>query len=261
MQNELLLLSGNEIPFIQAQITIHQPTIDEISFIGEDTFYTGCQYLNFSKQNLSEQDKNHLNDLNDFEVLMTIIKNNDIAVKKYKVCMQLVLLLLFPNYRIDFLPTSIMISRKQNGKQENHLIDKNNFDSFKQILQKMFCLDSFSEDSKKYNPGGPQAKALVQKFKKRHKKLAELKNQGQQKKQISILSRYVSILAVGERKDMNLLLKYTVYQLFDEFRRFRLKEDYDIYIKAKMAGAKDLEEIKNWMDDIHSNIDKEDNFV
>jgi hypothetical protein len=60
-------------------------------------------------------------------------------------------------------------------------------------------------------------------------------------------------LAVGERKDMNKLLQYTVYQLFDEFRRFKMKEEYDIYVQAKMAGAKDLDEIENWMSDIHSN--------
>jgi hypothetical protein len=31
-----------------------------------------------------------------------------------------------------------------------------------------------------------------------------------------------------------------------------MKENYDIYIDAKLAGAKDLEEVDNWMDDIHS---------
>ena len=36
MDNELLLLSGNDIPFIEAQITIHQPTIKEIAYIGEE---------------------------------------------------------------------------------------------------------------------------------------------------------------------------------------------------------------------------------
>ncbi len=47
-------------------------------------------------------------------------------------------------------------------------------------------------------------------------------------------------------------MQYTVYQLFDEFERFRMKQDFDVYIQAKMAGAKDLEEVKNWMEDIHS---------
>ena len=30
MDNELLLLSGEDIPFIEAQLTIHQPKIKEI---------------------------------------------------------------------------------------------------------------------------------------------------------------------------------------------------------------------------------------
>lgn len=253
MLNNLLLLSGNDIPFIKAQISIHQPTLKQIAYIGEDTFYTGCQYLNFSKQNLSEQDKNHLRDLDDFEVLMTIIKNNDIAMKKNKTCMQFVLLLLFPEYKVDFLPTSIMLSRQQeDNTRESHLLDKDNYSQFKGILKEIFCLTQVTGDTDKYNPGGPQAKALVQKFKKRQKKLAELKNRRKQKQTISIISQYVSILSVGQKKDMNKLLQYTVYQLFDEFRRFRLKEQYDLYVKAKMAGAKDLEEIENWMGDIHS---------
>ena len=252
MVNNLLLLSGNDIPFVEAQLVIHQPTIKQIAYIGEDTFYTGCQYLNFSKQNLSEEDKNRLDSFNDFEVLMTIMRSNDIAMKKNKTCIKLVLLLLFPEYRVDFLPTSIMISRTLDNKKENHLIDVNNFNIFKQILCEMFCLNNLSSSQDKYNPGGPQAKALVQKFKQRQKKLAKLKSQGQKKQTFSILSQYVSILTVGLEKDMNKILQYTVYQLFDEFRRFRLKEEYDLYIQAKMAGAKDLEEIENWMGDIHS---------
>jgi hypothetical protein len=40
--SNLLLLSGNDIPFIEANLTIHTPTIKEIGFIGEDDFYIGC---------------------------------------------------------------------------------------------------------------------------------------------------------------------------------------------------------------------------
>ena len=68
---------------------------------------------------------------------------------------------------------------------------------------------------------------------------------------ISIFERYVSILAVGEHKDINELMDYTVYQLKYEFKRFQKKQEFDFYIKAKMAGAKDLDEVDNWMDDIH----------
>jgi hypothetical protein len=44
-----------------------------------------------------------------------------------------------------------------------------------------------------------------------------MKKQGGEGQKVAILTRYVSILAVGEKKDMNSLLGYSVYQLFDEF--------------------------------------------
>lgn len=252
--NNLLLLSGNDIPFIQAEISIHQPTIKEIAYIGEQNFFMGYEYLNFSKQDLKSKDKNHLENFSNFEILMAMINNNnEIIVKKYKVCIELLLLLLFPQYKIDFLPASIMIS-KINEKQEKqiHLLDKNNFNIFQDIINQIFCLKSFMQDdvSKKYNPKGPQARALVEKFKQRQKKLNNLKNKKQSK--FSIFSRYISILSVGLQKDMNKLLQYTVYQLFDEFNRFKLKEQYEMYVKAKMAGAKDIQQVENWMKDIHS---------
>ena len=52
---------------------------------------------------------------------------------------------------------------------------------------------------------------------------------------------------------MNLLLQYSVFQLFDEFERFKLKLESDIYTQAKMAGAKGLKEADNWMKDIYFN--------
>ena len=51
---------------------------------------------------------------------------------------------------------------------------------------------------------------------------------------------------------MNELLNYTVYQLQDEFKRYQMKLAFDINMQAKLAGAKDLEEVDNWMDDLHS---------
>jgi hypothetical protein len=40
--------------------------------------------------------------------------------------------------------------------------------------------------------------------------------------------------------------------LFDEFQRFTLYLNYDLYMRAKLAGAKDLKDIDDWMGDIHS---------
>ena len=210
MENDLLLLSGNDIPFIGAQATVHQPTIKEIAYLGEENFYTGCEFLRFSKDNLDDEDKIHLEHYTNFDVLMSIMKEQNITIQRNKTCVLMLLTLLFPNY--------------------NEFLD---------ILNSMFCLKVSSDNE--YNPSGDIAKRIADKLKKRHQKLAE-KNSEPVKK-VAILSRYVSILSVGEQKDMNSFMQYTVYQLFDEFKRYELKMSYDFYFQAKLAGAKDLQEV------------------
>lgn len=246
MNNDLLLLSKNDIPFIEAQVVIHQPTIKEIAYIGEECFFTGCELLNFSKNVLSEEDKMNLKDKTNFDILIAILEEQNAVMQKNRNCVEMVLALIFPLYSINFTNNAIELIEIEN--EEKHIINNDNFEIFKDIVNQMFC---FSRDSARdYNPSGEIANKIAEKLRKRHQKLAELKNQSEKK--IDILSRYVSILAVGQYKDMNSLLEYSVYQLFDEFERYKLKTSYDIYIQAKMAGAKDLKEVEEWMKDIHS---------
>ena len=54
MLDRLLLLSGNDIPFSIARLTIHPPTIKEIAYITETRFWHGCEILNFNKEILSD---------------------------------------------------------------------------------------------------------------------------------------------------------------------------------------------------------------
>lgn len=236
-------MSGNDIPFIEAQVTIHQPTIKEIAYIGEEAFFTGCELINFSKNILPEQDKVNLEDKTNFDILIAILRERNAVMQRNRNCVEMVLALIFPWYTINITSDAIVLEKEE----ERHLINNDNFETFKTIFNMMF---SFSKDeSRDYNPSGEVAKRIAEKLKQRHQKLAELK---EGKKKIDILSRYVSILAVGEHKDMNSLLNLSVYQLFDEFERFKLKMSYDIYFQAKMAGAKDLKEVEDWMKDIHS---------
>lgn len=248
MDNELLLLSGNDIPFIEAQITIHQPTIKEIAYIGEEVFFTGCELINFSKNLLSEKDKVILENKTNFDILIAILKERNAVMQRNRNCVEMVLALIFPLYTIDIDDLNSAIVLQREGEEEYHRIDNTNFEIFKHIFNSMFAFSK--NEIRDYNPSGEIAKQIAQKLQQRHQKLAELK---EEQKKIDILSRYVSILTVGEHKDMNMLLNLTVYQLFDEFERFKLKMNYDIYFQAKMAGAKDLKEVEDWMKDIHSN--------
>ena len=70
MKNELLLLAGSDIPFPEAQVTIHQPTLKEIGYIGEKAFFMGCGFLDFSKNLLNQSDKTRLANYDDFDILI-----------------------------------------------------------------------------------------------------------------------------------------------------------------------------------------------
>lgn len=242
MINDLMLLAGNDIPFTAAQVTIHQPTIKEIGYIGEEAFFTGIEYLKFSKDILSEEDRINLERYTDFDILMSMIKQKNIEVQKIKISMEMVLSLIFPEYQI--ILNDVILLKKG---QEEHIINNQNFEEFKSIITKMFSLDKNDGENTEYNPGGKLARQIAEKLKKRRQQLAE--NKPPQK--IAVFNRYVSILSVGLQKDMNSLMNYTVYQLFDEFTRYELKVGYDMYIQAKMAGAKDLKEVEDWMKDLH----------
>lgn len=249
MENELLLLSGNDIPYAAAGVVIHQPSLKEIAYLGEEVFFTGCEFLNFSKDMLTEEDKSHLESYSNFDILMSIMKEKNATVKKNKLCIEMVLSLIFPTYQIEIKSEYISLV----GQDEvEHQINNDNFEDFKDILVSMFRLTK--RDKSEYQPMGEMAKKIADKLKKRHQKLAESK----EKQKIAILSRYISILATGQKKDINALFQYTVYQLFDEFSRFQLKTSYDIFVQAKMAGAKDMKDPEDWMKDLYEEKKEDD---
>lgn len=241
MINDLLLLSKNDIPFIEAQVNIHQPTIKEISLIGEEEFYTGYQFLTFNKNQLSKEDRDKLKDKTDFEVLIILMHNAE--QRKYRDSAINLLTLLFPNYEVK-LESSEIILRGSSGIVR---LNSGNFNKFKEILTAMFDIEDSKYSSSSYNPADARAAKIAEKFKQ-----AKMKRKGGKSQKIAVLSRYISILSVGLQKDMNDLLEYSVYQLKDEFTRYQKKTQFDVYMQAKMLGAKNLDDIDNWMDDIHS---------
>ena len=247
-------MSKRDIPYESAQLILHQPTIKQISYVGENNFFKGCQYLNFSKNNLQTKDKVNLEKVSDFEVLMTILRSNDLAVQEVKICLQQVFLLILPNYKVIFLPTSILFSRKNQEGFEEHSLTKENFEGFKNIVSEMFCLKYIQGESGQdgYNPGGPQARMIAQKIMEGRNKVAKLKGKTD-KTNIQVLYRYISILAVGQQKDINQLMDYSLYQLIDQFRRFKMREDQEMVIRLKLAGAKDVQSVPNWMGDLDDN--------
>ena len=239
--NKLLLQTGGDIPFPTAGVTIHTPTLKEIGLIGERDFLIGCHFLNFTKDNLSDKDKLNLENKSDFEIFMSVMNSRERAIHKIDAIM--VLTLLFPQYEIKIDKDKILLQSETNSSS----INKQNFNDFKSILNQLFCLGGEAEDE--YNPADALAARIAEKIKKG--KVKRNKQKVEDDENFSVYEGFLSILSVGLAKSKIDLADYTIYQIRDEFQRFIKKENYDIYIKAKLAGAQDLEEVENWMNETH----------
>ena len=245
--DSLLLLSGNDIPFADAQITIHNPSLKEIAYVGEENFLTGYQMLCVNKNSLSEEDKSHLGNISNFDILIAILRERNAVMQKNRSCVFMVLALLFPSYAISLTKDSIAL-KKEGNEEEIRYINKNNFDVLQSILKHMFSFGGDEKDED-FNPDGQLASRIAEKLRKRHQKLAEVKDVGNK---VDIYSRYASVLSIGLSISLLEVLNMTPYQLFDQLNRYTLKINHDTTLSARLAGAKDLKDPEDWMGDVHS---------
>ena len=171
MLNPLVYLTKSDIPFQAAQVVIHQPTLKEIGIMGENEFFIGCRILTISKDdiNTEEVDKQDLLRLSNFEIFMTTVQDKSPIARRNAVYAQMVLVLLFPEYKVFFGKNAIFLlsNSSQQNKPETKYIDQKNFDEFQQLIHQMFCLKDLFGQQDSYNPGNARAQALVEKFKKR----------------------------------------------------------------------------------------------
>ena len=132
MLNDLLLLSGNDIPFIEGSVNIHQPSIKEIGYIGEETFHMGCYLLNLSQDLIEIEDKTNLEKMSDFDILMSIINDKSMSTKAQKIDIFLVLTLLFPEHEIKFSHNEILLIKRNSQGEilEQGQTNKENFETF-----------------------------------------------------------------------------------------------------------------------------------
>ena len=240
MDYRLALLTGNDIPIEECQLIMHQPTINEIAFIGEKDFFAGVQCLCLNKTMFVE-DKNVLEDTNNFQIFMMIMQEKE--AKDKKEATKKVLSLLFPTYKVLFTPNSLLFQQDDN----NIIVDINNFEQLQDIFRLVFCMKNAPMDQVAFNPQGEKAKEIAKKLMRGRERIAAEANS----KNVSIFSQYLSILSVGLNQTFNSLVKLTMYQLYDLVERYMLWLSWDQDVKIRLAGGKPDGKPDNWMKNIH----------
>lgn len=240
MDLKLALMCGTDIPIPECQLIAHQPTLKEIAFIGEPDFFLGAYTLNVQKKMIS-QGETLLEDMNNFYIFMTIIteaSDKKEAVKK-------VLQLVFPNYKINFLPRSLIFV----SEHGNSMVDDSNFEALQDKLREIFCLASSSINQGAFNPADDRAAEIAKKLMRGRERVAA---QNGTSAQGSFFTQCISTLTVGlNSMSLQDCINLTVYQLFDLQERYMLYVSWDMDIRSRLAGGKPDDQPDNWMKNIH----------
>lgn len=240
MDTRLAMICGTDIPVPSCQLVLHQPTLEEISYIGEKDFFSGAQTLCLHKSMFIE-DKILLMTTTNFQIFMMIMSEKEAKDKKEAV--KSVLTLLLPDYQILFTPNSLVFKKDD----ITILIDEENFEIFQEALRDIFCMNDGPMDQQTFNPINDKAKAIADKIMKGRQKVAELKGNSN----VSVFTQYISMLTIGLHISMLELKKLTMFQLYDLVERFMLYINWDIDLRSRLAGAKPDEHPENWMKNIH----------
>lgn len=246
MDIRLALMTGVPIPVPECQLAVHQPTIKELSYIGETDLFKAIQTLCFYSSSFTAglQGRNITQEFKNFQIFMTMMNDKETADKKAAV--KQLLSLCFPNETVTFSPRALAIITKD---RETRMIDDTNFDAFQEALRAVFCIKQDSAASGIYNPANAKAAAIAQKIMRGRQRVAEQRESSRN----SIYTQYISILSVGLKIPVNDICNYTIFQLYDQIERFQLFTNWDIDIHARIAGAKSDSHPDNWMKDIHQN--------
>lgn len=240
VDNRLSLMAGTDIPVPECQIILHQPTIKEISFIGEMDFFIGIQTLTLSKA-MFIQDNSVLDEMNNFQIFMTVMNDKSTVDKKNAV--KKIFNLVLPNDTVFLTPRSISV----NTKDETLMIDEENFEALQEALKQIFCARTGPMDQQAFNPANAKAKEIAEKLMRGRKIVAQQKGENN----VSVFSQYLSILTIGLHIPITELLKTTMFQLYDLMERYSLYINWDIDLRSRLAGGKPESLPENWMKNIH----------
>lgn len=236
---KLALATGIDFPIPELQLTIHQPSIKEISMIGETDFFMGIQLLCLNKT-LYIQDEALLNQTTNFQLFVTIMNEKQMNDKKEAVLQTLQLI--FPGVKVLFTPRSMMF----NFGNVNVTIDEQNFEILQTILKEQFCLKGSGQEA--FNPQGKKAQEIAQKLMVARQRVAAQKEHSGG----SQFAQYLSVLTVGlHSMSLTDCLNLTMYQMYDLVERYSLYLNWDLDIRSRLAGAKGDKPVENWMKNIH----------
>lgn len=244
--DKLTALSGESIVVKGVNLIIDQPTIKQISLVGEKDFFQTVSWWNFNKEVLRGREGVEDEVLDKSTNLDWMIQS--LFAKDSAITISTVLGMIFSRYDIGLKEgsSSLWFAFKEQPELPPIEVDAVKFEKVKEVLNSLFLLER-AEEEEEDRYASDAARRIAEKLKQGRQKVAQHK--GEDKTSGYILLNMVSGLSVSLGVSIKEVLELTLYQMYDQFRRVQKKDEYERGMQAIIAGATDVE-LESWYGDL-----------
>lgn len=237
------LLCGT--PIIFDEIIVKQPTLYEIATIGEEKFFSYLNIFFLEPEDLKDSELvEKYKNLSKTKFLTALILS-DINFL-YEI--NSIFMITLDNYLLTINPETIELELvKSEGESiKSIILNDEKLNNICEIFIKIFCLPPIKREKKKKKT---KLEEIQEKLEKSRKTISKIKEKKYESNNKSNFSNYVSVVSIGNHIPISTIIKeYTVYQLINQLRRFDKYSEFNIQIKAALAGAK--QEIISWTESL-----------
>jgi len=267
---KLILLSGSSITVDNIEIVPY--TIEEIKNYGYSNYMQGLQLLSLTVEDFMSSVK----DLEKRAILEVEKKNlkafdfySKLGGEDFKNILLVALSVLLRTDDIRFLDDNVLAidfikmgiihedkygmihvndEKLEDVSEDNiKLIHGDNFDSIIEVIKLQNYLMKTDEmvDDEFKNPANEETRLLAEQIKKNRERVKAKKKAQDEDVDIDISDIISAVCSKSNSINKINVWDFTLYQVYDEYARLELIDNYDFSIKAMMAGAEKVD-LKHW---------------
>lgn len=240
--DQMTLESGADILIKELNLVLNQPYLIDIAKMGQDKYLDALATINFDREQLiGDLKEEEVKKVSNFLWIILLLKT-----KKEKQCNLILFLeIIFKEYniRIDLENFCIFFKNRKNEKNTVKITELN-FNILKGYINQVCYLNKKNKSS--YNTQSKVAERIAKKIEEGRNKRNSMKNKDQK----SVFCNAISSLADGLKLPLKTVYhSFTVYQFYNQLKRYQKHEEYEQLMKALLAGAKDIK-LESWYDDL-----------
>lgn len=240
--DQMTLESGTDILIKELNLILNQPYLIDIAKMGQDRYLDALATINFDREQLiGDLTQEEVEKISNFLWIMLLLKTK--KEKQYNLV--LFLQIIFKEYDVEIdLENFWIILKNRNNEKNTVKITDLNFNILKSYIN--YVCYSNKKNKSSYNTQSKVAERIAKKLEEGRNKINSMKNKDQK----SVFCNAISSLADGLKLPLkNVYNEFTVYQFYNQLKRYQKHEEYEQLMKALLAGAKDIK-LESWYEDL-----------